>query len=108
MPAPVPGMTSGLPITSDPKEIERLNRAREWLKTYQKGLQNYHYLTTTAKEYVPDTDQMTFKIGFGGLGIKKVYNCPLRRRPVFRSSPKLPRRHSRCHHLMDEISAHTT
>lgn len=44
-----------------------------------------HYLTTDAKEYVPDTDQMLFKVGFGGLGIKKVYNCPIRRRPVSES-----------------------
>lgn len=44
-----------------------------------------HYLTTTAREYYPDTDQMLFKVGFGGLGIKKVYNCPLRRRPVSES-----------------------
>ena len=44
-----------------------------------------HYLTTTAREYYPDTDQMLFKVGFAGLGIKKVYNCPLRRRPVSES-----------------------
>lgn len=44
-----------------------------------------HYLTTTASEYYPDTDQMTFRVGFGGWGIKKVYNCPLRRRPVSES-----------------------
>lgn len=44
-----------------------------------------HYLTAVAKEYVPDTDQMLFKVGFGGLGIKKVYNCPIRRRPVSES-----------------------
>lgn len=35
MPTPQPGMTSGLPITSDPKEIDRLVRSREWLKEYQ-------------------------------------------------------------------------
>ena len=28
---------SGLPLTSDPRELERLNRSRDWLKTYQKG-----------------------------------------------------------------------
>jgi hypothetical protein len=28
---------SGLPPTTDPREIERLNRSREWLKNYQKG-----------------------------------------------------------------------
>jgi hypothetical protein len=44
-----------------------------------------HYLTVDAREYVPDTDQMLFKVGFGGLGIKKVYNCPIRRRPVSES-----------------------
>lgn len=44
-----------------------------------------HYLTTTAAEYVPDTDRMLFHVGFGGDGFKKVYNCPLRRRPVSES-----------------------
>ncbi len=44
-----------------------------------------HYLTTTAVEYYPDSDRMLFLTGFGGLGIKKVFNCPLRRRPVSES-----------------------
>lgn len=44
-----------------------------------------HYLTVTATEYIPDTDRMLFYIGFGGDGFKKVYNCPLRRRPVSES-----------------------
>jgi hypothetical protein len=44
-----------------------------------------HYLTHTAPEYVPDTDRMLFYVGFGGDGFKKVYNCPLRRRPVSES-----------------------
>lgn len=44
-----------------------------------------HYLTVTATEYVPDTDRMLFYIGFGGDGFKKVFNCPLRRRPVSES-----------------------
>lgn len=44
-----------------------------------------HYLTVTATEYVPDTDRMLFTVGFGGIGIKKVYNCPIRRRPVSES-----------------------
>lgn len=46
-----------------------------------------HYLTTTAKEYYPDTRRMLFSVGFGGLGIKKVYNDPIRRRPVAESVP---------------------
>ena len=44
-----------------------------------------HYLTAVATEYYPDTDQMLFWVGCGGQGIKKVYNCPLRRRPVSES-----------------------
>ncbi len=44
-----------------------------------------HYLTVTATEFIPDTDRMLFHIGFGGDGFKKVYNCPLRRRPVSES-----------------------
>jgi hypothetical protein len=44
-----------------------------------------HYLTAVAKEYIPDTDRMLFMLGFGGCTFKKVYNCPIRRRPVSES-----------------------
>lgn len=44
-----------------------------------------HYLTDVAKEYYPDTDRMLFTLGFGGTMFKKVYNCPLRGRPVSES-----------------------
>ena len=44
-----------------------------------------YYLTTTATEYYPDTDRMLFYVGFGGCGFKKVYNCPIRQRPVSES-----------------------
>lgn len=33
---PVPGMTTGLPPT-DPKELDRLNRSREWMKIRNQG-----------------------------------------------------------------------
>jgi len=41
-----------------------------------------HYLTVTASEYYPDTDQMFFKLGLFGTTFKKIYYCPLRQRPV--------------------------
>ena len=41
-----------------------------------------HYLTVTASEYYPDTDRMLLMLGFGGTQFKKVYQCPLRGRPV--------------------------
>ena len=44
-----------------------------------------HYLTNVAKEYYPDTDRMLLMLGFGGTSFKKVYNCPLRSRPVSES-----------------------
>lgn len=44
-----------------------------------------YYLTTVATEYYPDTDRMLFYVGFGGCSFKKVYNCPIRRRPVSES-----------------------
>jgi hypothetical protein len=44
-----------------------------------------HYLTSTAKEYYPDTDRMLFMLGFGGTAFKKIYFCPLRNRPISES-----------------------
>lgn len=44
-----------------------------------------HYLTVVATEYVPDTDRMLLFVGFRGCGFKKVYRCPIRRRPVSES-----------------------
>jgi len=41
-----------------------------------------HYLTAVAKEYYPDFDRMLFLQGFSGCVFRKVYRCPLRRRPV--------------------------
>lgn len=47
-----------------------------------------HYLTEGAPEYYPDTSQMLlWGVYFGGCGIKKVYRCPMRRRPVSDSIP---------------------
>jgi len=43
------------------------------------------YLTKVATEYYPDTDRMLFYVAFGGVGYKKGYHCPLRRRPVSES-----------------------
>lgn len=57
----------------DPKRIEL---AEAFEKDYN------HYLTVVAKEYYPDFRRMLFAQGFCGNGFKKIYHCPLRRRPV--------------------------
>lgn len=44
-----------------------------------------YYLTSVATEYYPDTKQLYAWTYFGGSGFKKVYRCPLRRRPVSES-----------------------
>lgn len=44
-----------------------------------------YYLTDTASEYVPDTERMLLWVAAGGSGFKKVYRCPIRRRPVSES-----------------------
>ena len=41
-----------------------------------------YYLTTTASEYYPDTYYMLWWTGLASGTFKKVYKCPLRRRPV--------------------------
>jgi hypothetical protein len=40
------------------------------------------YLTVHRPEYYPDTERMIFQRGFGGMGFKKIFHCPLRRAPV--------------------------
>lgn len=77
IPPGMPPMPFAPPIPDMPRD--------ELADAFEKDMN--HYLTTTATEYYPDTDQMLFLIGFGGLGIKKIYNCPLRRRPVSESVP---------------------
>jgi hypothetical protein len=79
MPAPPPaiGDNGGPPLAPEGDKMDELGAALE------KDMN--HYLTVTATEYIPDTDRMLFYIGFGGDGFKKVYNCPLRRRPVSES-----------------------
>lgn len=44
-----------------------------------------YYLTDVAHEYYPDTGMMLTQEYFCGLGYKKVYDCPIRRRPVSES-----------------------
>jgi len=45
-----------------------------------------HYFTKTATEYYPDTSHMLlWGTYFGGSGFKKIYRCPMKRRPVSES-----------------------
>jgi hypothetical protein len=56
----------------------------ELAEAYERGMN--HYLTVTAPEYYPDTSHMLlWGTHLRGSGFKKVYRCPLRRRPVSES-----------------------
>lgn len=44
-----------------------------------------YYLTDVAKEYYPDTESMLMHQSYCGMGYKKVYRDPIRRRPVSES-----------------------
>lgn len=70
-------------VAATPALEETMEKSDDLSQALEKDMN--HYLTAIATEYVPDTDRMLFYIGFGGDGFKKVYNCPLRRRPVSES-----------------------
>lgn len=58
----------------------------ELAEAFERGMN--HYLTVTAPEYYPDTSHMLlWGTHLRGSGFKKVYRCPLRRRPVSESVP---------------------
>ncbi len=77
---PVKIRVDDVSASGSPQEDREEDRQADQLETDF----NY-YLTTTASEYYPDTDRMLLMVGFGGCGFKKVYHCPLRRRPVSES-----------------------
>jgi len=64
-------------IVNDGNETSQTDREADVLE----DMFNY-YLTSVASEYYPDTNRMLFEVGFSGVAFKKVYSCPLRRRPV--------------------------
>ena len=67
--------------------IDNASPAEEALAETLERDMNY-YLTTTASEYYPDTSHMLlWGVYFKGSGFKKVYRCPMRRRPVSESVP---------------------
>jgi len=81
------GPISGPPGQNDPLATAMPGMSRDQLATALERDMN-HYLTTTASEYYPDTSNMLlWDVAFKGCGIKKVYRCPMRRRPVSESVP---------------------
>lgn len=61
--------------STDDLNQDRVQLANDFEKDFN------HYLTTIAKEYYPDTDQLLFNQGWSGMAFKKVYLCPIRKRP---------------------------
>jgi len=67
-------------VRNDGEETEETNKLA---RDFENDLN--HYLTVIATEYYPDTDRALFYLGYGGTVFKKVYSCPLRKRPVSES-----------------------
>lgn len=87
MPMP-PGMPPGPPpppakpdASTYKQEPDGMSESSEELASALETDMN-HYLTAVDTQYYPDTDRMLFYVGFGGSGFKKIYNCPIRQRPV--------------------------
>ena len=78
-----PGPAAPMPMPPMPPPAPPEEDRDELAEALEKDFN--HYLTATATEYYPDSDAMHFRAGFAGKGVKKVYNCPLRRRPVIES-----------------------
>jgi hypothetical protein len=71
-----------------PAKIKQVADADQSLDDLAEALQRdfNHYLTDIDKSYYPDTSYMLlWGPYFRGCGIKKVYRCPMRRRPVSES-----------------------
>jgi hypothetical protein len=83
-PSPAPPPPTGMMAPPKPVLPGGMTNASDELAEALETDMN-HWLTAVATEYYPDTDRMLFWVGCGGQGIKKVYNCPLRRRPVSES-----------------------
>ena len=80
---PMPPANTNQDTSAAQQLAESLQSKDELSQALEKDMN--HYLTAIATEYYPDTDRMLFYVGFGGDGFKKVYNCPLRQRPVSES-----------------------
>ena len=70
---PVKVLNEGAPTGQNDDQAEALEKATN------------RFLTVAATEYVPDSDRLFFQVGWSGLGFKKGFHCPVRRRPVIES-----------------------
>lgn len=67
-------------VRIDDNDVEAV---REQARMLERDLN--HYLTVTATEYYPDFDRMLFHVAFAGCAFRKIYEDPLRGRPVSES-----------------------
>lgn len=75
------GHNGGPPLDQDTIAAEATSR-EALAEALEKGFN--HNLTVVDRGYRPDSVRMLFWVGFGGCGFKKVYDCPIRERPISR------------------------
>ena len=72
------------PIKISDEEVTESEQGDDLAEALERDMN--HYLTVTASEYYPDTSHMLlWGTLFGGSGFKKIYRCPMRKRPVSES-----------------------
>lgn len=72
---------NGGPLLDD-VPAQSLPSRDELAEALEKGFN--HNLTVVDRGYRPDSVRMLFEIGFSGCAFKKVYDCPIRERPISR------------------------
>lgn len=70
---PLKVQNEGAPTTQNDDQADALEKSAN------------RFLTVTSTEYVPDSDRLFFQTGWSGIGFKKGFHCPIRRRPVIES-----------------------
>lgn len=78
---------NGGPPMDDPAQAAEIMAADqvgrdELAEALEKGFN--HNLTAVDRGYRPDSVRMLFWVGFGGCAFKKIYDCPIKQRPVSR------------------------
>lgn len=78
---------NGGPPLDDPMQSAEIAAAdqvdrEELSEALEKGFN--HNLTVVDRGYRPDSVRMLFWVGFGGCAFKKIYDCPIKQRPVSR------------------------
>lgn len=82
-PIPAMGHNGGPPLDQQGDPAEMQQPTRDEIANALENDMN-HYLTVMDREYVPDFSRMLLNRAVNGVQFRKVYRCPIERRPISR------------------------